>query len=197
MIPVAIQDGLEVDKSGWERENSSWTRTVEVGIKVCGIWKKEPEPGECSGSVFLFVTLIQQSCWRPWPSKSALCSEGLSSGAPGLWSTLLGRKVPGVQRTGPLRLCRRYLASPRLNSRHSRMSPRHPTGPSPLPGPAWASSPDVASSEYSSGWGLFAGLWTGAGPCGLGGSHVYTLSTVQGAGGLWRGGRLCGLGARG
>lgn len=43
-IPVAIQDGLEVDKSGWELENSSWARTVEVGIKVCGIWKKEPYP---------------------------------------------------------------------------------------------------------------------------------------------------------
>ena len=190
MIPVAIQDGLEVDKSGWKGENSSWARTVEVGIKVCGIWKKEPGPGECPGSVFLFVTLTQRSCSRPWPSKSALCNEGLSSGALGLWSALLGRKVPGVQGTGPPRLCRRNLASPRLNS-------RHPTGPSPLPGPSRASCPDVASSERSSGWGLFAGLWTGAGPRGLGGSHMYTLSTVQGAGGLWRGGRLCGLGASG
>ena len=177
MIPVAIQDGLEVDKSGWKGENSSWARTVEVGIKVCGIWKKEPGPGECPGSVFLFVTLTQRSCSRPWPSKSALCNEGLSSGALGLWSALLGRKVPGVQGTGPPRLCRRNLASPRLNS-------RHPTGPSPLPGPSRASCPDVASSERSSGWGLFAGLWTGAGPRRLGGSHMSTLCTVQGEGGL-------------
>lgn len=131
--------------------------------------EKGPEPWECPGFVFLFVTLRQQYCSRSWPSQSALCSEGLSSGAPGPWSTLLGRKVPGVPGTGPPRLCSRCLASPRLNSRHPRISPRHPAGPSPLPGPAWASSPGLASSE-----GLFARLWTEAGPCGLGGSHVCT-----------------------
>lgn len=143
------------------------------------------------------MTLGQWYCSRPWPSKSALCSEGLSSGAPGLWSTLLGRKVPGVQGTGPPRLCSRYLASPRLNSRHPRISPRHPTGPSPLPGPARASSPDWRPLSAPQGGGYLPGCGQRLDHAGWQ-VHMY-VHTEQRAGSwwVWRGGRLCGLGASG
>ena len=131
--------------------------------------EKGPGPWKCSAFVFVFVMLRQLYCSRPWPPKSQPGPHAVKGSALGLWSTSLGRKVPGSQGDMSTQTMFQVPGITQTKLQVPQNFPRHPTGPSPLPGPAWASTPDLASSGCT-----FVGLWTGSGTCRLGGSHVCT-----------------------
>lgn len=125
-------------------------------------------------TVLLETLATQVPAWAPR-------SEGFSSGHLGLWSTSLGREVPGSQGDMSTQTMFQVPGITQTKLQVPQNFPRHPTGTSPLPGPAWA------STQFGLLWVHVCGAVDRVWNVQTGGfTRMYKPSTVQGGDGLQR-----------